>query len=205
MQPEIKVRDYDLPDINILHNYQPGKEFFLWQPDLLAIVLGRSNKAEKALNPEHVLADQVPVFKRSSGGESVILSPESLVVSAVGDFKTHKKPADFFKYCNNIIIGALEQMDVKNLGQKGISDISIGEKKILGSSMYKHPERWFYHAVLNIGIDPELIGRYLAHPSREPDYRLGRKHEDFVTSLQKEGYKIDITELKQKIARGFLL
>lgn len=171
----------------------------------MAIVLGRSNKAEKSLNAAEVRKNNIPVYKRPSGGESVILSPDSLVVSAIGSFKAYKKPIDFFNYCNKLIIDALNQMGVKNLGQKGISDISIGHKKILGSSMYKHPERWFYHAVLNINIDPKLMGRYLAHPSREPDYRRGRSHEEFVTSLKIEGYDIDILKLRKKIAENFLL
>ncbi len=204
MEQNIQVLSYTLPDISILHDYKPDKHFYLWQPDQTIIVLGRSNKAKAAINHIQVLEDNVPVYQRPSGGESVLLSPKTLVISAVGSFNEHKKPTDFFAYCNGIIIEALEQMEVSGLGQNGISDITLGAKKILGSSMYKHSERWFYHSVLNLGIEAHTIARYLQHPSREPDYRKGRSHEAFVTSLGSEGYHIDIDLLKKKIAQGFL-
>jgi len=42
--------------------------------------------------------------------------------------------------------------------------------------------------VLNISEPVDTIESYLSHPKREPDYRQGRNHLDFVTSLLREGY-----------------
>lgn len=58
----------------------------------------------------------------------------------------------------------------------------------------------FYHAVLNIGETPEFIGRYLKHPAREPDYRIGRKHEDFVTSVRLAGYPLTEDAVRVEIS-----
>jgi lipoate-protein ligase A len=51
---------------------------------------------------------------------------------------------------------------------------------------------------------PEFIGRYLKHPSREPDYRAGRKHEEFVTSLAAAGYPLYCKEVRSRIGNEFL-
>lgn len=56
-----------------------------------------------------------------------------------------------------------------------------------------------YHAVLNIAEEISTISQYLKHPSKEPDYRMGRNHRDFVTSLHEQGYKIEINHLQRQL------
>ncbi|PLW94333.1 MAG: hypothetical protein C0591_13050, partial [Marinilabiliales bacterium] len=80
--------------------------------------------------------------------------------------------------------------------------ISIGVKKILGSSIYRKQQTLFYHAVLNISEPVENISLYLKHPKKEPDYRLGRNHEEFFTSLKNEGYSFSFNELSVKIQQS---
>ena len=196
----IDVKDYYLPDAGILDS-QPSSKVFVWQPDRIYVVLGRSNNATDALIRENVLMDNVEVLKRPSGGETVILSPKMLVIASLMPVVGGLKPRDYFHKINNIIIEAIESFGVKDLSTRGISDISIGQKKILGSAVYRRPDAVFYHAVLNVGEDVALISRYISHPSREPDYRRGRPHNEFVTSLRAQGYDIDISKIAEMIAR----
>lgn len=176
------VLKYDLPDLTIL-NSEASTEVCVWQPDKTYLVLGQSNRAETALFTDKVTADNIPVYKRPSGGETVILTPHMLVIAV--SFKEIKlqNPAVYFKKINDTLISVLAENGFTGLSQKGISDISRGPKKILGSSIYRKPGRVFYHAVLNVAEDPGVIAKYIRHPQKEPDYRQGRAHEDFVTSL----------------------
>ncbi len=68
--------------------------------------------------------------------------------------------------------------------------------------MYLKDNQYFYHAVLNISEDPELFSKYLKHPGKEPDYRKGRTHTEFVTSLWKKGYQINEDKSIEIIRRG---
>jgi len=194
----IEVREYDLPDFRISQS-DNDFEVCVWQPENNYLVLGQSNHAETSLNTAEVLADKIVVYKRPSGGETVILSPQMLVISVL--FKTGqlKNPKDYFFQINEAIIDALKSLGVSDLRQKGISDIAIGEKKILGSSIYRKPDKVFFHAVLNVSENTETIARYIKHPAKEPDYRLGRTHEDFVTSLSSAGHQLDYTELAHRV------
>lgn len=193
---------YSLPDSIIL---EPGFDanYYIWQPSSVYIVLGRANSVESSVIEENALLDNVKIFKRPSGGESVILSPNMLVFSSKFTKEKDKRPGDYFAEINSSLIRELSILGMKDLYSKGISDISINNKKIMGSSMYLTGNILFYHAVLNVSEDINLLSRYLKHPSREPDYRVGRSHTEFVTSIVKEGYNLDITNIKEAVKQAF--
>ncbi len=173
----------------------------VWQPEETVIVLGQSNQADTAVNTDISEADGVMIFKRPTGGQTVILTPRTIVISVRLLSEKLDNPQVYFKRINKLIIMALANLGVSDLNEKGISDITIGEKKILGSSIYRKRNMVFYHAVLNISETPEFIGRYLKHPSKEPDYRIGRKHEDFVTSIHLSGYPIEADKILEELRR----
>ncbi|MBI9053985.1 MAG: hypothetical protein JEY96_09225 [Bacteroidales bacterium] len=190
----IEVQKYDLQDYSI---FESSKEYdyYLWHPEDRYIILGRANNPEASLETDLVEADQVKVYKRPSGGETVILTPNTLVISVKVKIGNELNTQKYFKEINDKIMDALSTLGVKDLSMKGISDISIGDKKILGSSIYLRKKTLFYHAVLNISESIEVISKYLKHPTKEPDYRKGRSHKEFVTSLLTEGYKLSVKDL----------
>jgi len=100
---------------------------------------------------------------------------------------------------NSLVIECLEDSGVTGLGARGISDITIGNRKILGSAMRNTHGSLIYQAVLNVSEDPRLFETYLRHPRREPDYRTGRSHSDFVTSLKAEGFDLPARDLLSAI------
>ncbi len=184
---------YDLPDIKLLESDKPT-DFSFWIPNNKYVVMGRSDEPDKAVYTEKALREHFNIIKRPSGGHTVILTPNTLVISAkfsVNDYH----PKEVFKIVNQFIILALRNLNVYGLHERGISDIAIGNKKILGSSIYRTNKSIFYHAVLNVSENPEIIDKLLKHPIHEPDYRKNRSHGEFVTSLTKEGYSFSVNNL----------
>ncbi|MDP4183698.1 MAG: hypothetical protein Q8862_00875 [Bacteroidota bacterium] len=198
---DLLIRRYNLPDISIIE--KNGCGFIVWQPERDYIILGQSNDVEKSLDEEEVITDCVPVYKRPSGGDAVILTPKTLVIAKVVKQDLLKNPQAYFETFNSKVISALNSLGVKNIETKGISDIAIGDKKIFGSSIYRSGNILFYHAVLNVNETTEKMERYLKYPQREPDYRHKRTHRDFVTSLFAQGYHIDMKLLKEEITKAF--
>jgi len=189
---------YGLPDGSLA--YSEEKEgFMLWTPDADYIVLGRSNKAEIAVNTDVANAHNIKIIQRPSGGETVFLSPNTLVISVKLKNEKALKTHDYFKIINAKIIAGLSACGVKDLSERGISDIAVGNFKILGSAMHRKPKSIFYHGVLNLAESPETFDRLLKHPTREPDYRKGRSHKAFVTSLRGEGYELNARTVKQAL------
>lgn len=194
----IDVQKYDLFDYSIFESSK-DYDYCLWHPDDNYIVLGRANKADLALETELVEQDHIKVYKRPSGGETVILTPNTLVISVKVKIGKELNTQKYFREINDKIMDGLSTLGVQDLSMKGISDISIGDKKILGSSIYLRKQTLFYHAVLNINESIDFIAKYLKHPTKEPDYRKGRSHKDFVTSLHLEGYKLKLDDIQEAL------
>lgn len=197
----LSIEPYTLPDACLLKTHKLPSAV-IWRPDEVYIILGRSNSLEKSLFTQHVIDDNVRIMKRPSGGEAVVLTPLMIVVAMAWPIEVSNSSQVAFKLSNELIISTLTQLGVRNLHHKGISDISINDRKIAGSAMHKGSDRWFYHAVVNVAEPIGTISWYLVHPNREPDYRQGRSHEDFVTNLFEQGYKIDIQDLVNALVKN---
>jgi len=197
----LNIEPYDLPDAAMFDGCDNGIR--LWQPDKTYIILGQGNTAEGSVRIKNVLDDNIPVMKRPTGGEAVILTPGMLVITITKETSKFTLSSLFFRETNERIKHTLSLNGVKDLSSKGISDICIGEKKILGSAMHRKANRMVYHAVLNIEEEASIMEKYLLHPKREPEYRSGRSHSMFVTSLKSEGFKIDNKRLTEDLNLTF--
>lgn len=193
------VKPYNLTDAKLLADNASSYRCLVWEPGFFCIVLGQSNGLDESIYIENAEVDGVPVYKRPSGGETVVLSPKTLVISILKRGDRFQSPTLYFKNYSEKIIRALHTLGIRDLKVNGISDICIGNKKILGSSIYRNKERVLYHAVLNRAESAGTIERYLKHPVREPEYRNGRRHRDFITSLVEEGYRFTSREIRKLI------
>lgn len=199
---KIQVKEYFLPDSYLYQNNVEETAVKVWIPSEMCIVLGRSNNPDDSLVLDNVIKDNIPVYKRPSGGETVILSPNTVVISIALKQSNFKGGKTYFNLINNKLKESLQDIGIQNISLKGISDLAINDVKILGSALYQNKDVVFYHAVLNISESTELIEKYIKHPLRQPDYRKNRLHSEFVTSLEKENYKINPDLLITTIEEG---
>jgi lipoate-protein ligase A len=180
--------------------------FVVYEPERTEVILGRSCKELEDVRVENCVQDNVPVLRRAGGGGTVVLAKGIVVVSAAGKSSVEFHLKEHMIVMNESIISALLGLGVKNLSIKGISDIAIEDRKILGSSLYRRKEIVLYQGALLVDPDMSIFERYLKHPGREPDYRRGRAHKDFITSLHNEGCAIPTAEaietLKTRLGQG---
>lgn len=186
---------YDFPDRELLDADGAVYRCLVWQPAAVCVVIGRGNSSAASVFLDRAAADGVAVVQRPSGGEAVVLSPRTLAVSAVHRAADQMASRRYFELFNGAAIRALAGLGVTGLSRRGISDIALGDRKILGSSIYRNRRQVLYHAVLNVAESPELMERYLRPPGRQPDYRRDRSHRDFVTSLAAAGYALSMAAL----------
>ena len=205
MRNTLLLPKYNLPDAKLIEDNSFVYKYAVWVPAETAVIIGRSNKPENSAFLENTEEDNTPVYQRPSGGEAVVISPKTLVISVAYNAPEQKQSTFYFKEYNERIIRALESLGIKELKFEGISDITLNGRKILGCSIYRNKNKVFYHAVLNLSEDTGLLMRYLKFPGRTPEYRANRNHDDFVTSIKKEGFDIKTEAIKKAIAGEMLL
>lgn len=155
-----------------------------WIPSDPLVVLGRSNKRGTEANREACEKDGVPILKRLGGGGTVILHNGCLVVSLglwVADFYKNDL---YFKLLNQSLIDVFQsQIPNVSFAQRGYSDIVLGDRKLVGTSLFRSRNYLLYQASILVDTRIDFMEIYLRHPSAEPDYRQGRTHRDFVMGL----------------------
>ena len=169
--------------ILIHHEKKLYSEVFV--PKDTCVVLGAGNDASLEVNEEACQRLAIPVLRRYGGGGTVVLYPGCVVVSIGCWVKDPFQNSYYFRLLNQAIIDSLarEWPKLVDLSQAGISDIVYGEKKIAVTSMFRSRNYLLYQASVLVHLDRELVGGVLRHPTKEPDYRKGRRHGDFLTSL----------------------
>ncbi len=160
-----------------------------WEAPRHFVVLGYANRAAEEANLEACRAAGVPVLRRCSGGGTVLQGPGCLNYSVI--LRTDSAPAlgsitgtnRFVMERNAAAIGGLLGRPVTI---EGHTDLAVGPRKFSGNAQRRKRDWLLFHGTVLIDFDLALLGRFLRHPTREPDYRGRRGHEEFVTNIPVE-------------------
>jgi lipoate-protein ligase A len=178
----------------------------IWEPNRPLIVLGRSNDAAIECNIKQCSVDQVEILKRAGGGGTVVLFPGCSVISC-GIWVDRPYHNDhYFRLINQAVINCIAEIDpiFNTLEQSGISDISYRDRKCAGTSMFRSRNYLLYQASILVRTELTLINKYLAHPSREPEYRKGRAHGDFLICLSDIVHSLSAQGLNSALQSNFV-
>jgi lipoate---protein ligase len=171
-------------DDQILSQCNKKTFFKIWSPSKSYVVIGNSNDPNKEVYLNRCQQDDIIVVRRSGGGGTVLLHPETLIISLgcwVKDFYNNK---EYFFRINESVINTLEKItSCPKLSQKGLSDICYQDKKLAGTSLFRSRNYLLYQASVLYSKKINKISYYLPHPSSEPSYRKKKSHKDFLTSL----------------------
>jgi lipoate-protein ligase A len=199
----LNLLPYDLPDAVLLGPSSDRSGCLAFVPSRTVIVIGKGSDPAAELYVENAVADRVPVMRRATGGCAVVLTPEMVSVSFVLYHQRQRKSSEYFRLFNSAVIHALESLGVQGLEHVGTSDIALSLRKVAGAAIYRNRQRVFYHTIINVRESADLMERYLRMPPREPPYRAGRRHAEFVTSLEEAGFGLEIGPFDTAVSREF--
>jgi lipoate-protein ligase A len=158
----------------------------VYRPARVEVVLGRGSKPELELELAACLADGVPVTRRRGGGCAVVLDPGDLIVSVALPLAGLGGNLHAFAQISAWLVTALAALGIPDVRREGASDLVRGERKVGGACIHRTRDLLYYATTLLCEPAVPLMERYLRHPPREPDYRRGRRHAEFVGSLLDE-------------------
>lgn len=153
-----------------------------WEAEAPFVVLGYANKAALEVNA----SANIPVFRRCTGGGSVVQARGCLNYSlvlpilATAELTSITQTNCFIMKRHRQAIAPLVRGEVT---VEGHTDLALDARKFSGNSQ-RRKNRWLlFHGTFLLQCDFGLIAKVLLPPPREPAYRKGRQHSDFLTSL----------------------
>lgn len=159
------------------------------------VVLSRSNKPEVEVHTEVCKELGIPVLQRRGGGGTVLLGPGCVILSFAFFGRSSFDNDIYFRAVNQIWADSIRTVCGIELTQNGISDLTWNDRKVAGTSLFRRKRLVVYQGSLLVDPHMDLITKCLKHPSREPDYRKNRDHNDFLTSLSSAGCRYSASEL----------
>ena len=182
--PETAVLPFDF-DEDLLDEVgqtgRPGQRIYPF--DHCAVVAGRGSRLDRELNLDRIRQDGIALYRRRGGGCAVYLDPGNLIVSIAFSARGFGNVSSLFNAAGSRLIQGLERAGIRGIYQDGISDLVVKGRKIGGSCFYRSRDMAYYSAALLVSPDLEAMDAYLPHPPREPEYRRGRSHGEFVAGL----------------------
>ena len=160
----------------------------LWDAKSTFVVLGRGSRVAMEIDEEAVQLDDVPVFRRVSGGTTIVAAPGCLFYSVLLslEHRPHLRMLDqVHLFVMEHLSNALNE-SVPEVKMAGTCDLVLGDRKVSGNSLRVTRDWVLYHGTLLLDMDLHLVARYLRHPPREPEYRANRSHLSFLRNLQLE-------------------
>lgn len=156
-----------------------------WEWPGPAVVLGAGGRLAEDVHEEACRADGVPILRRASGGGTVLLGPGCLLFTLVLAYDRAPELAEITpSYC--YILGKLRSAlapFAADVQCAGTSDLAVAGRKVSGNAQQRKRRHVLHHGSLLYAFDRSLVGRYLRQPARQPEYRRGRGHDEFLTNL----------------------
>ncbi|HEV2695912.1 MAG TPA: lipoate--protein ligase family protein [Verrucomicrobiae bacterium] len=158
-----------------------------WEPQSTFVVVGYANKVATEVNVEACESCGVPIFRRCSGGGTVVQMEGGLNYSLIlritetGPTRNITAANQFIMEKNRAAVAGL--LPAATVSVRGHTDLCVGDLKFAGNAQRRRKNFLLFHGTLLLDCDLTLIGELLRMPSLQPDYRASRPHENFVTNL----------------------
>lgn len=159
----------------------------VWEPDHYFVVMGYSNKVASEVNITACQAKGIPIFRRFSGGGTVLQGPGCLNYSLAVNNERLGIPADLTASYRFVLERHLKFCDGQSWESvqiQGISDLTLDGRKFSGNAQHRKRLCSLFHGTFLHRFDLGLIETCLLMPSRQPGYRYSRSHKAFLCNLR---------------------
>jgi lipoate-protein ligase A len=180
--------------LDAAENDNGGETLLFWEPNTTFVVVGYANKAATEVNLPACEKAGVPVFRRCSGGGTILQTTGGLNYSLIMRIQENT-PTRNISSANSYIMerncAAIQSISpASKISVRGHTDLCVGDVKFAGNSQRRRKNFLLFHGTLLLNCNLDLVSELLLMPSQQPDYRAGRSHKDFVTNLDMPAEKV---------------
>ena len=156
-----------------------------WEPERHFVVLGYSNPLGSEVRLEACRSAGVPILRRLSGGGTVLQGPGVLNYSLV--LRAASAPLRTISGTNKTVMerlrAALQPLLDGPVAAQGDTDLALAGLKFSGNAQRRRKNALLFHGTFLLGLDLSLVEKLLPLPRKQPAYRGGRGHREFLTNL----------------------
>jgi len=174
-----------------------GETLVFWEPREIFVVAGYANKLATEVNLAACAKRGVPVFRRCTGGGTVVQMPGGLNYSLIlriteeGPTRNISSTNGFIMRKNCEAVQSAMGSGGRQVSVRGHTDLAVATPntsptaflKVAGNSQRRRKHFLLFHGTLLLNCDLALISELLRMPSLQPDYRASRSHGEFVANL----------------------
>jgi lipoate-protein ligase A len=157
----------------------------IWEAPTPMVVVGRSTKIDEEVDRARCEELGIPVLRRASGGATIVAGPGCLMYAAVLSHAQRPQLA-LLDAAHRTVLEPLANelaLHLPGVVWAGTSDLVWRDRKFSGNSLRCKRQHLVYHGTLLYDFPLDLVGQLLRTPPRQPAYRAGRSHGDFIGNL----------------------
>ena len=177
-----------------------GASFRTWEFAQPTVVLGRSSKVDRETDREFCDSNGIPIYRRCSGGASIVGGPGCLMYSVVLSIQEFPQAARI-DGAHALVMGrvlAAVRPQLPEVRLQGICDLTWKNQKFSGNALRITRQHVLYHGTILYAADLHLTSKCLDFAPRQPGYREGRNHLTFITNAP-----LDRHRLVRDLSHGF--
>jgi lipoate-protein ligase A len=176
-----------------------------WEPRTYFVVVGYANRVWLEVNREACEAEKLPVLRRCSGGGTVLQGPGCLNYALIlnigeaGPLRSIGSANRFIMERNRAALDELMRCSGRSrqaltrpspiadrrqpIEVRGYTDLAIGGLKVSGNAQRRKNRVLLFHGTFLLEFDLSLMERILPLPTRQPEYRQNRPHQEFLANV----------------------
>lgn len=156
-----------------------------WESPNHFVVVGRSNQIDAEIDVKQCQIEGVRIFRRSSGGGAVVLGAGCLAYALALPLTDELRGIGVAAVTRSIMETIASSLAPLAAGITvcGTSDLVLNDRKFSGNSQRWLKRAFLHHGTILYGFDLAVLQRLLKQPTRQPEYRLQRPHQDFVANI----------------------
>jgi lipoate-protein ligase A len=163
-----------------------GEVIRFWEPRSPFVVAGYANQVKREVDLAACRRLGVPVLRRCSGGGTVLQGPGCLNYSLVLQIQA-AAPTKSISETNRFILerhaAVFQALLGKQVQIQGQTDLAVGNLKFSGNAQRRRHKSLIFHGTFLLDFDLSLVAKVLPMPSKQPEYREGRSHQEFLVNL----------------------
>jgi len=177
-----------------------GPSLRFWTIKQPAVILGYSNRVDREVRPEVCREHAIPIIRRSTGGGAVYLDAGCLNYSLILPLNYHASLVSVGS-TNLFVMEQHQQAFQKYLDcrvdLKGDTDLVWEGCKISGNAQRRMRSALLFHGSFLCAADISIMEQVLRPPTRQPAYRNGKPHRQFVQNLEIDAERLQQAMLSQ--------